>query len=137
MPNVKFHRVPSPHPIHKTPPDHDSTRIEQIKNYYKKQEHHNEFWKKMGNKQSDWKSGKRICSDHGTKIITKVKEIVKKSKRIKLPLVLEVPDGGGVKRLKNGTRTTAKERKVLKDWTNHENKLAARFGDDAAKELIK
>ena len=89
-------------------------------------------------KKSEWKNGLRICSQHSTESVIKTKDIMRNKRRQKLTFKFDVPDGSGVQTFQNGTRTTtAKERKVLKDWTNHENDLATRHGKAAAKEIVK
>jgi hypothetical protein len=72
----------------------------------------------MGMQKDQWKAGMKICSRHDMITVRKTKEIMRNDKSIKLTFTFDVPDGKGISNFAAKKSTTAKERKVMKDWTN-------------------
>ena len=141
-PNVLFSRVPPPQ-TKTLPADLNKIRLRDIKAFHKKQLHHHLFLKQMGRKDTDWKTGMRICNEHPKEEVKKKKSIPFKGKTVDLDFTFEVPANIGMKShlgkqpASDATRVgNAYERSVLRKWEMRKRDLEKNHSAESADRIV-
>ena len=138
-PSISLSRIPPPQKS--TIPDLETSRLNKIKTYLKKEQHHNTFMKRIGLSSSDFKDGMRMCSEHEMeKGFKKCIKFNRKNRSIKLDLTFDVPKGIGVfyqNETQKGTRTnTAMDRALINKWDKRHEEMREKYGESPAKRIV-